>query len=278
MRTKIIADSSADLLEYPGVEFASVPLTISAGEQEFVDDAALDVEDMVATLATYQGRSGTACPSIDAWIQAFDNADIIYVVTITSGLSGTYNSAMNAREMYLQAHPEAKVHVFDSLSTGPEMCLLVEQLAEWVAEDKPFEQVCQDGEAYLKRARLFFSLESLHNLVQNGRVSRLVGSVVGVLGIRIFGTASTEGTLETLAKCRNARKVIANLLEEMKAAGYKGGKVRIAHVSNEAFALQISDAVKEAFGTEDVKIYLCRGLCSFYAESGGILLGCECAE
>ncbi len=278
MRIKIIADSAADLLKVEGVEFASVPLTISAGEQEFVDDATLDVAGMVETLTTYQGRSGTACPSIDAWLQAFDDADVVYVVTITSGLSGTYNSAMNARDMYLQSHPSAKVQVFDSLSTGPEMCLWVEKIAELVQQGVSFEEVCYRMEAYGKRTRLFFSLESLHNLVQNGRVSKLVASVVGVLGIRIFGTASTIGTLETLAKCRNTRKVIANMLSEMKNAGYKGGRLRIAHVGNESFATQIADAVKEVFGTEDIKIYLCRGLCSFYAESGGILVGCECAE
>ncbi len=278
MRVRIVADSSADLLELDGVDFASVPLTVTVGERDFVDDAALDVDDMVATLAAYQGRTTTACPSIEAWLQAFDNADVVYVVTITSGLSGTYNSAMTARELYLQQKPDAKVYVVDSLSTGPEMRLIVEKLAELNNQGMEFEDVCREIRAYQKRTRLFFSLESLHNLVQNGRVSKLVASVVGVLGIRIFGTASEQGTLETLAKCRNTRKVISNLLEQLKKAGYKGGKLCIAHVGNLPFAEEISRAVRETFGTVSVAIYRSRGLCSYYAETGGVLIGCECAE
>ncbi len=276
MRTKIVADSSADLLEFSGSVFVSVPLTIRVGEREYVDDASLDVANLVETLATYEGRSSTACPSIDAWLQAFDDADEIYVVTITSGLSGTYNSALVAKEAYLQTHPNANVHVFDSLSTGPEMHLLVEKLAELVAEGRSFAEVCAQVEKYQKRTRLYFTLESVHNLVQNGRLNKLVGSVVGVLGIRIFGTASAEGTLETVAKCRNERKVIAKLLEQLKEAGYCGGRLRIAHVGNESFARQIAEAVRETFGTESIQTYLSRGLCSFYAERGGVLIGCEC--
>ena len=80
---------------------------------------------MLDYLAEYKGRSYTACPSVDGWLEAFKGADEIYVVTITSSLSGAYNAAMAARELYLQAHEEAKVAVFDSLSTGPEMLLIL---------------------------------------------------------------------------------------------------------------------------------------------------------
>ena len=113
---KIIADSSANISALEGVCFQSIPMTIRAGEREFVDDGTLDTAKMLDYLASYNGKSGTACPGLDAWLQAFSGADEIFVVTITGALSGTCASAVAARDLYLQSHPEARIHVFDSLA------------------------------------------------------------------------------------------------------------------------------------------------------------------
>ncbi len=276
MKTKIVCDSSADLLKLDGVAFASAPLVISTKETSYVDDANLDVYKMVEELSEYKGRSYTACPSVDAWLNCFEDADVIYVCTITSGLSGAYNSAMVAVTQYLETHPNAKIKVFDSLTTGPELNLLAEKISEYVKEGLDFDTVCDKAQKYLSSTRLFFSLESLHNFVQNGRVSKIVASAAGILGIRIFGTASTEGTLEPMAKCRGDNKVINSLIAALENAGYKGGKIKIAHVQNLDFANRIKEALIKKFGNISLEIYETRGLCSYYAEKGGILVGCEC--
>ena len=127
---KIVADSSADVLTLAGIPFASAPLKIITDQREFVDDAALNVEDMVAWFDTYKGKSKTSCPNPSDWLEAFDGADEVYCVTITSGLSGSYNAAEIAARTYVEQHPERKVHVFDSLSTGPEMALIAEKIRE----------------------------------------------------------------------------------------------------------------------------------------------------
>ena len=125
---KFIADSACDLKEYPGICFETVPLSISTDERNYTDDEALNVHEVLDYLETYNNRSYTACPSIDAWMKAFEGADEIYCVTITSGLSGTYSGANVAREQYLEQHPDTKIYVVDSLSTGPGMVLLLEKL------------------------------------------------------------------------------------------------------------------------------------------------------
>ena len=136
----------------------------------------------------------------------------------------------------------------------------------------PFEQVEQQVREYMRRTRLFFSLQSLHNLSQNGRVSKVAAAAVGVLGIRIVGTASPEGTLSQLAKCRGDRKALPELIEQMNAAGFHGGKVRITHVRNPQLADRLADLVKTTWPGSDVAISESGGLCSYYAESGGILV------
>lgn len=272
---RLIADSSSDRPGLAGVQY--VPLIISTDEKSFVDNEHLDVNELLDYLASYKGRSYTTCPSVDSWLSAYEGAEEIYAVTITSSLSGSYNAAMAARELYLQEHPSAKIAVFDSLSTGPEILLILEKIRELTDAGLPFEQVEQQVRKYMRHTRLFFSLQSLHNLSQNGRVSKVAAAAVGMLGIRIVGTASPEGTLAQLAKCRGDRKALPELMEQMKGAGFQGGKVRITHVRNPELADRFADLVRTTWPTADVAISQSGGLCSYYAESGAILAAFETA-
>ena len=273
---KFIADSACDLKEYPGICFETVPLSISTEERNYTDDEALDVHEVLDYLENYNNRSYTACPSIDAWMKAFEGADEIYCVTITSGLSGTYSGANVAREQYLEQHPDTKIYVVDSLSTGPGMVLLLEKLAELKSQGKSFEEVCAAIEKYRKRLKLYFSLSSLHNLAQNGRVSKLIASAIGFMNIKILGTASKEGTIEQVGKCRGNNRMIDKIIEQLKENGFTKGKIRICHVECLEFANAVADKIRFIFNCADIKIVPARGLCSYYAERGGIILGCEC--
>lgn len=272
---RFAADSSCDLPGIPGMEISFVPMIISTDERSFTDNAHLNITEMLDYLASYRGRSYTACPSVDGWMTTFEGADEIYALTITSGLSGSYNAAMAAKQLYLHDHPNAKIAVFDSLSTGPELLLILEMLKKLTDEGLPFEEVESQIREYQEHLRLFFSLQSLHNLSQNGRVSKVAAAAVGVLGIRIVGTASPEGTLAQLGKCRGDRKAIPELMSHMTAAGYQGGKVRITHVENPELAEKYAAAFREKWPDADIAISLSGGLCSYYAERGAVLIGIE---
>ena len=272
---KIIADSSADIKAVEGVCFQSVPMTIRAGGRDFVDNEQLDTAAMLDFLASHNGPSGTACPGPENWMSAFEGADEIFVVCITGSLSGTWSSAMAARELYLQTHPDVKIHVFDSLSTGPEMLLLIEKLASLIRAGKSFDEICAAGEEYLSSTHLLFILRSVHNLAQNGRVSKLVAGAIGILGIQILAVASEQGTIEPIEKCRGDKKARSALVQQMYERGYRGGKVRISHAQNSEAAIAIERALRERFPLADIKTRLCGGLCSYYAERGGVIVGFE---
>lgn len=275
--TRFITDSCSDMIQTEGGNFVSVPLVISTDEKEYVDDEYLDIHEMLDDLSVYKGKSGTACPSVESWLHAFEGADTIFVVTMTSALSGTYNSALVAKKIYEHSHPEAKIHVFDTLSAGPELRLLMEKLFSFERAGKTFEEIVRCGEKYLQTTRLFFALKSLHNLAQNGRVNKVIAAAAGALGISVLGTASAEGTLESSAKCRGDKKVIAGMLEEITKVGFQNGKVRISHVENPELAEKLRIALMERFPEAEILIYKARGLCSYYAERGGILVGVECS-
>ena len=274
-KIKIVADSSADLYSFEGIAFASAPLKIVSAEKEWVDNAALDIEEMVETLLHYSGKSGSSCPSPADWEDAFEDYEEVFCVTITGNLSGSYNSACIAAEEYMSLHPERRVHVFDSLSTGPEMHLIIDKIAELAANELSFDEIVQAVNAYMQRTGLLFLLESMQNLANNGRCSRLAAKAAGILNIRPLGKASDIGTLEMLEKPRGEKASLKALKSTLAELGYKGGKIYIAHCLNPDMAGKLRAAVLEGFPEAHVEIYPCGGLCSFYAEKGGMLIGFE---
>ncbi|MBQ8611909.1 MAG: DegV family protein [Oscillospiraceae bacterium] len=275
MKFRIVTDSSANTFSMPGVDLVSVPLKIVTAETEYVDDAALDVNGMIDALQQYKGKSGSACPNTEEYLQAFEGADRIFVFTITRNLSGSYSAAVTAAQEYECAHPGAKVWVADTLSVGPEVLLHLEHLCEGIRCGETFETLSVRLEQRIKNTRLVFALKSLTNLARNGRVSPVVAKMAGILGIRLVGRASDEGTLEPLHKCRGEEKALAAIVNEMKERGWCGGAVRIAECQAKETAAALKRRLRMIFPKADIRIAPCTGLCSFYAESGGILVGYE---
>ncbi len=271
---KIISDSSSDIRNISDVAFASVPLKISTAEKEFCDDESLDLNEMLSYLEKYKGRSGSACPNTSEWLEAFEDCENIFCITITSSLSGSYNSASSAAKEYTEKHPDRNVLVIDSLSTGPECALIIEKLKDLITSGKSFAEISEEITEYKKHTHLLFALESMHNLANNGRVSPIVAKLAGVLGIRIVGKASDEGTLEIINKSRGVKKMLEDIIENMKKMGCSG-KVFIHHCENIDAAKKIEELIKENFKNVVTKISSVGGLCGFYAERGGILIGFE---
>ena len=276
MRTvKIVADSSANLMELKTVAFDAAPMKIITAQREFVDDRNLDLDEMIAFFKSYKGRYQSSCPNPEDWLMTFGDAEDVFCVAITRVLSGSYNAACIAKEMYETEHPGRRVIVIGSLSTGPELTLLVEKLEELIVAGKTFEEICAYIPEHQKKTGLLFMLESLNNFAANGRVSPAVAKIAGVLGIRIVGKASDAGTLEPTDKCRGEEKSLKTILKHLKESGLKTGKVILAHCLNESAANTLKNLIETNIPGVAVKVGKNLGLCSFYAEKGGLLVGFE---
>ena len=271
MSLTFAADSSANLLSHGDLHI--VPMKIITDTREFIDDPALDLGEMLSFLSAYKGRSGTSCPNTGDWLDALEGAPESIIVTITSNLSGAYNSAMQAKQVLEETG--ARVAVLDSLSTGPEMVLILEKLRDLKALGLSFEEAEAAARDYMTHTHLLFSLASIHNLARNGRVNPIIAKAIGLLGIRLVGKASDQGTLQPMHKCRGEKKALQTLWEEMVRMGYQGGKVRIAHCENEAGAAELRDVILAVHPHASVELHPCTGLCGFYAEAGGLLVGFE---
>ena len=271
---RIVTDSSADLWELAGIATAQAPLRINTDKKEYVDTPALDVAAMTKDLAHYKGKSGTSCPSMGDFMAAFGDAKYVFCVTMTSNLSGTYNVAVSAARAYEEEHPDRRVCVIDSRNTGPGMKLLCERIAALLQEGLEFDEICDKVNVYRGETELLFLLESLNNLANNGRVSRTVALLAGLLGVRLLGRA-VDGQIKPVVKPRGEKKALEATVREMESLGYCGGKLRISHNQNRTAASTLCNMVRAKYPDADVEVYPARALCSFYAEKGGIILGFE---
>ncbi len=274
MNYKIICDSSSNLRP-AAAHLATVPLKIVTDKKEYTDDETLDVASMLLELESYKGRSGTSCPNVADWLEAFGEAQWVFAVAITSNLSGSYNAAVQAKQAYEEEHPDRRVCCLDTLSTGGEMVLIQEKLEQLIAQGLSFDEVEAAIREYMHHTHLGFMLERMDNLAKNGRVSPIVAKACGILNIRIVGCASDVGTLQPDHKCRGTKKALETIVKDMVEKGYQGGKVILDHVYNPDAAQALKEKILAQFPDADVRIGLCGGLCCFYAEQGGLLVGYE---
>ena len=277
MKWNIVTDSSCDLFPQAGfapeAELSSVPFVVSVGEQDYVDDPSLDTAAFLDAMEGSEAPSRTSCPSPQAWLEQFEKAEQSIALTISSNLSGSYNSAMTAKQMAQERAPKKKIAVLDSLSTGPEVTLCVEKIRALIEAGEEFSSVVEKAQAQLRETRIAFALCSFHNLVKNGRMSRLAGVLARRLNMWGIGIGSEEGTIAIKGKVRGSAKAIALLVQDMKERGFRGGRVIITHCQNLELAQKLQSKILELWQSAKVSIMPTRGLCSYYAERNGLIVG-----
>ena len=275
MRYQIVSDSSSNIFRVEGVPYTTVPMKIIAGDKEYIDDESLDVRGMVDDLKAYKGKSGSSCANAQEWLEAFGDADMVFGVTISRNLSGSYNAAEAAAREYAEEHPERKIHIFDTLSAGPEQAMVVEKIALLADQGLPFEQIVAQVREYQNHCHILFCLESMNNLARNGRVNPAVAKIASVLGIRACGDAQ-NGQIVPTQKPRGQKKATEVLAAMIRERGFTNSSwLRIAHCFGENQAKLLIEAVKKDFPNARYTIEPTTALCSFYAEEGGLMIAME---
>ena len=280
MTWNIVSDSSCDLrmaaFESDRVRFETVPLRIQVGEREFLDNDDLVVPDLLDAMSQEKSASSTACPSPAAFARAFEAGDCTVCFTISSNLSGTYNSAVMGREMVLEEHPEKKVCIIDSKATAGAMVLLIRKAKELMeaGEAGDFEGICDQLRLYQAALRTCFTLENFDNLIKNGRMRPLVGTLLHSLGIHVIADATPQGTIHVADKARGEAKTYKTITALMKSSkDCTGAEVVISHCENMAGALKLKQQILEDLPVKSVDVLSCRGLTSFYAMEKGLIIG-----
>ena len=276
MKWKIVSDSSCDIFDLDGIQkdlsFSTVPFVITVDDKDYVDDEDLDVGELISAMESGK-KSFTSCPSPADWIREFGEKGDVFAVTISANLSGSYNSACTAREMVMEQDPTRNIEILNSRGTGPSLNMIIYKLRELIEKGLSFEEVRAGIHKYMEDHKLIFALSSYHNLVSNGRMPKIAGLVMGHLGLWGVGIASEEGTIKMKKITRGGRKALQVIMNDIKERVADKGCVVISHCGNDAFAENLKTAVQNTYSGMEVRIMRTRGLCSYYAEKGGIIVG-----
>ena len=276
MSYKVVIDSCGELTEEMknSGNFVTAPLTIYVDEYTIVDDETFDQKDFLAKVATSPNCPKSACPSPEAYKNEFDcDVDRVYAVTLSSELSGSYNSAQLGRNLLLEDHPERKVHVFNSCSASVGETVIGLKIMECEEAGMSFEETVKTVEEFIHEKGTWFVLESLETLRKNGRLSTMKAMLATALKIKPVMIGTKEGTIEPVAQVRGINKALVKMVEiivsEVKNPEHR--ILAISHCNCPARAQMVKEALLERMHVKDVVILDTRGISSLYANDEELL-------
>ncbi len=276
MKFRIVTDSACDIkpetVTDAGIGYGFSPLTITFDERSVVDSLDLDTQIIVDGMASAK-KIMSACPSPEAFAEEFRKEGDIFCVTITSAISGTYNSAMTAKAIVEGEIEGKKIHVVDSLSASAGCIQDVLKLIEYIGEGLSFEQIREKIEEFRNRVRINFLLGSIDTLVKTGRLNRIAGAVAGAFGIKPILADDRKGNIELLAKARGQANGIDKLIEIIvNSKPDLNEYIAITHANNRKTAEYIRTRLGEKLGAYKFYVNRMCGLATFYAADQGVIV------
>ena len=277
MSYKIVIDSCGELLDEwkQDTRFESVPLTLTVGNENIIDDSTFDQADFLKKVADCPECPKSACPSPERYRKAFDcDADHIYCVTLSAELSGSYNSAMLGRSLVEEKHPGKKIHIFNSCSASVGETLIALKIQECEEKGMDYKQTIDTVEHYISQQNTFFVLENLETLRKNGRLSRVKALVASALKIKPVMGATQEGTICQLDQARGMNKALVKMVEHIQevTTDSVNRTLAISHCNCAQRAQMLKEALEEKMNLKKILVLDTAGVSSMYANDGGIIV------
>ncbi len=278
MDFKIIIDSGGELPEEwkKDPHFEIVPLELQVGDYRIWDDENFDQLDFLKRVAECPTVAKSACPSPERYLRSYDvpEGTDVYVITLSSPLSGSYNSAELARSMCLEEHPERHIHVFDSRSASCGETQLAFQIEALAKEGKPFEEIVERVTKYRDDMTTYFVLDDLDPLRKNGRLTGLKSLVASTLSIKPILASTPLGEIRQLGQAVGMKKALVKMVDFIKKEKADAEKLTmmISHCNAPQRAEQVKKICEEVLGCKVVRVQNTAGLSSLYAADGGIIV------
>lgn len=274
---KIIIDSCGELTEDMKKDghFVNVPLTLEVDDAQIIDDDSFDQASFIKAVAESPNAPKSACPSPNAYMVEMEcDADNIYLVTLSSQLSGSYNSACLAKDLFEEDDESKNVHVFDSKSASVGETLIALKIAECEEAGMSFEQVIEAVDAYIEEQHTFFVLETLETFRKSGRLSGLKAAIAETLNIKPVMGSTEIGYIQQLAKGRGMNQAIDKMTKCVMdvTTNCENKIVAISHCNCPERALSLKKKMESLAKFKEIFIVDMRGVSTMYANDGGVIL------
>ena len=273
---KIVIDSCGELFDEMknNAHFANVPLTLEVGDWSISDDASFDQTEFLRRVEEYEGAPKSACPSPSAYMAEMEDADRVYIITLSAQLSGSYNSSVLAKNLFEEDEEDVQIHVFDSKSASIGQTLIGKKIAELEEAGLSFEEVIEETDKYIESQHTFFVLESLETLRKAGRLSNLKSMIANTLNIKPIMGSTEIGSIQQLAQARGMKKALEKMAECMMEVteNTKERVLAISHCNCPNTAAMLKEIVESKASFKDIIVVDTNGVSSMYANDGGIIM------
>lgn len=272
---KIVADSSCDLTDSMKKEMniETVPLKLRLGEKEYTDDENLNVSQYIKDMNDFPRHPETSCPSPAEFIKKYRVNEDVFVVTLSSKLSGTYQSAVAAKNILIEEIGDKFIHVFDSMSASVGETLICRRINELKKSGMQNSEVVDKVNEYIDNMKTFFLLKSLEHLSKAGRLNPIIAKIASILEIKpIMG--SSNGNIKLFEKIRGYKKAFSRFIEMIGEQGIdlENRVLGIAHCNCLDMAVKFKEEVQKRYNFKEIIIVEMAGLSSTYADDGGLVI------
>ena len=277
MSYKVIVDSCGELTEEMKASgnFETASLTMEVGGVRIMDDASFDQADFLRRIAECPESPKSSCPSPEDYMEKYRcEAERVYAVTLTAELSGSYNSAVLAKNLYIEEYGEKNIHVFNSRSASIGETLIAMKVQECEETGMTFEQVVDTVERYIDGQHTYFVLENLDTLRKNGRLTGIKSLVAGALNIKPVMAATPEGTICQIGQARGIKKALAKMVDQI-AEETQEAEEKVLAISNCNCRERAREVERMLMAKMKVKasfVIDTAGISSMYANDGGIIV------
>lgn len=276
MSFKIVVDSCCELPEeyLQDDRFEIVPLELEVGEYRVTDDEHFDQAEFLKRVAEYPKCPKSACPSPEKFREAYrTEAEHVYVITLSSHLSGSYNSAVLGMNLYREKYGKKQIHVIDSESASCGETQIARKLVELEEQGVPFEEIVKQIEEFRSNVHTYFVLDNLETLRKNGRLTGVKALVASTLSIKPI-MAGDKGNIVQRGQSVGMKKALRRMAEIVleEAGDTKDRVLMITHCNAPERAETVKKLLMEKAEFKDCLIMDTRGVSSMYANDGGVIV------
>ncbi len=266
-------DINADLVEGENCALEYIPLSLQLEDRVYIDDDTLDIDEFIENMSRVPTGVKTAAPSPLLFIEKFKRDGSVFVVTLSSKLSGTYQSAMTAKKMYLEEYGKKFIHIFDSLSASIGEGLIALKISEFAKKGLSNLEIVESVNHFMKNMRTYFILDRFDNLVKTGRINPAIAKIASLLNIKPICTEK-NGEIAMMDKARGYNKAVRRMIEIIRenTPNLENAIVGISHVKCYEKAVALKDDILRAIRVKDVFITEARGIVTTYANKGGVVV------
>ncbi|MGN0329921.1 MAG: DegV family protein [Kineothrix sp.] len=276
MSYKIVVDSCCEIPEVykKDARFGIVSLGLEVGDYHIMDDESFDQKEFLAKVAACPECPKSSCPSPESFREAYHcDADNVYVVTLSSRLSGSYNSAMLGRELYYEKYGKKNIHICDSKSASCGETQIALKAMELEEAGFHFEEVVKRLERFRDMVKTYFVLDNLETLRKNGRLTGVKALVATTLNIKPI-MMGDGGTIVQKGQAMGIKKALAKLAEAVaeEAENPEERSLLITHCNCPDRAESVREMILDKIKVRNVLIMDTAGISSMYANDGGVIV------